>query len=72
MKQFTISRIHTSKGIFRLSGMVSEHVSICYSSAEYMGTDGWVELDLEFTQAKKILAEIEQEVVSHIRNEQDN
>jgi hypothetical protein len=62
---FSISRIHTAKGIFRLSGVVKDgHLE--YSSAEFMGSDGWCELELTSLPAKTLLSELEQDVAEHL------
>ncbi|MBY8317885.1 hypothetical protein KW543_19195 [Vibrio fluvialis] len=69
MKTFEISRIHTSAGIFRLSGYVSisgDRVTLEYHAAEFMGTDGWCELDIESEHVRSILAAIQPELIEHL------
>lgn len=69
MKTFEISRIHTSAGIFRLSGYVSisgDRVTLEYHTAEFMGTDGWCELDMESEHARSILEAIQPELIEHL------
>lgn len=69
MKSFTISRIHTKLGIFRLSGTYSNDSGfqgISYHSAEFMGTDGWCELDLKSDHALSVLQDIQVEVLQHL------
>ncbi len=69
MKNFKISRIHTKLGIFRLSGIINEEIgleNISYISAEYMGTDGWCELDLQSEHTQSLLISIQIEVLQHL------
>ena len=69
MQKFSISRIHTKLGIFRLSGLFEVNlakVNIKYSLAEFMGTDGWCELDLDSENAQILLSNIESEVIEHL------
>ncbi|WP_220127543.1 hypothetical protein, partial [Vibrio tarriae] len=69
MKNFKISRIHTKSGIFRLSGVFNDEIaleSIRYISAEYMGTDGWCELDLQSEHTQSLLRSIQTEVLQHL------
>lgn len=69
MKSFKISRIHTKLGIFRLSGVVNDEVgpeSIRYTSAEFMGTDGWCELDIQSEHSQNLLRNIRNEVLQHL------
>lgn len=69
MEKFKISRIHTKLGIFRLSGILNNESSlknINYISAEYMGTDGWCELNLQSYHAKNLLRDIRIEVLLHL------
>jgi hypothetical protein len=66
MKKFSISRIHTSYGIFRLIGVVissAGSAQIKYEKVDFMGTDGWCELDLESSSAKTILTNIQSDVI---------
>ncbi|GIU41812.1 hypothetical protein [Shewanella algidipiscicola] len=70
IKQFSISRIHTAKGIFRLQGAIKshgEHAHINYEKAEFMGTDGWRELDLTSAETLAILAGIHHSIIEHIK-----
>ncbi len=69
MENFKISRIHTKLGIFRLSGVLNSESgfnNISYVSAEYMGTDGWCELNLQSERAQKLLSDIQTEVLQHL------
>lgn len=70
--RFSISRIQTNKGTFRLQGAIAtegseKHVS--YESVEFMGTDGWCEMDLDSPHTKSLLAGIEDEVLSHVMSQ---
>ncbi|CAM3700277.1 Aminomethyltransferase folate-binding domain-containing protein [Vibrio cholerae] len=69
MESFKISRIHTKLGIFRLSGIFNnevDHANISYISAEFMGTDGWCELDLQSKHTQSVLRNIQIEVLQHL------
>lgn len=77
MKSFRISRIHTPGGIFRLSGHYGQQVErlsntqshaaqIVYEKVEFMGSDGWCELDLHNPHAQSVLANIEEEIRAHL------
>jgi hypothetical protein len=69
MKAFSISRLQTSLGIFRLEGKYEGAHSqqrVQLSRIEVMGTDGWVELDINFNSTQKLVIAINNEVVSHL------
>jgi len=62
VNNFTISRINTSLGIFRVSGCWChenpEAGKVEVSSIEMMGTDGWVLLNLASDKVMNIIAEL--------------
>lgn len=67
MRQFSISRLETRSGIFRLAGEIDFAPgpgNIQYRLVQFMGTDGWCELDLSTHQAQALLAAIEPEVIA--------
>lgn len=69
MTHFSISRIHTSHGIFRLSGRLHRSEAgnrLDYSKVEFMGTDGWCEMDLASEHTTLLLFNIEANVFAHI------
>lgn len=69
MKNFKISRIHTKSGIFRLSGVINDEMSlesVRYFSADFMGTDGWCELDIQSEHTQNLLRSIKNEVFQHL------
>lgn len=68
IKPFHITRLHTEVGIFRLSGEMDSiaPLSIRYTEADFMGTDGWRSLDLTSDAAKTVLARIRPEVLCHL------
>ncbi len=68
MKKISISRIHTNKGIFRISASIDKSNSISYQSVDFMSTDGWCELDIESVEGKRILLGIEMEIIEHIES----
>ncbi|MCG6401182.1 hypothetical protein [Vibrio fluvialis] len=52
-----------------LSAYVSisgDRVTLEYHTAEFMGTDGWRELDIESEHARSILAAIQPELIEHL------
>ncbi|RXF04361.1 hypothetical protein [Pseudoalteromonas sp. PS5] len=65
--EFTITRIQTPIGIFRLKGFMPVTATISFSHAEFMGSDGWVEIDLESDGGRSILSRIEADVILHLR-----
>lgn len=67
--KFSISRLHTSCGIFRLTGVLhssEQSETIQYEQADFMGSDGWQELDLESAAAKAVLTSIQADVIRHL------
>ncbi|UGA57265.1 hypothetical protein [Vibrio sp. VB16] len=68
MKKISISRIHTNKGIFRISASIDKSNSIFYQSVDFMSTDGWCELDIESVEGKRIMLGIEMEIIEHIES----
>lgn len=65
MADFTISRIETSKGIYRLSGSWNSN-NFTISQIEGMGTDGWVPLDLTNTALQDLLQHLAPEFIAHL------
>ncbi len=66
---FQISRLNTKIGIFRLSGkldQVNNTDKLNYKKVEFMGTDGWVELDLSSEHGQQICSRIETSVIEHL------
>ncbi|MBY8085555.1 hypothetical protein KW496_08025 [Vibrio fluvialis] len=43
-----------------------DRVTLEYHAAEFMGTDGWCELDIESEHARSILAAIQPELIEHL------
>ncbi len=69
MTTFNISRIHTSAGIFRLSGtltLLENNAMLNYHAAEFMSTDGWCQLDLTRSQTQQILERIKPAIIEHL------
>ena len=75
MTPFSISRIHTSIGIFRLSGSWADTASmaqkdipsdLAITSLEFLGTDGWVFLNLTSETSQKITSNITSVVLAHL------
>lgn len=71
MKNFSISRINTRKGIFRISGKISSPEALPeildYDKVEFMGTDGWCEMNLQSSHTRNLLSEIKIEIIEHVR-----
>lgn len=70
MKQnFSISRLHTSCGIFRVAGsldLLTNTQQVVYAKVEFMGTDGWCEIDLDSPNTVSVLSKIEREIIDHL------
>ncbi|ABV37414.1 hypothetical protein Ssed_2807 [Shewanella sediminis HAW-EB3] len=76
MTAFTISRLHTTKGIYRLSGEWT--LSGCCNgdmcnelnihAIDVMGTDGWVALKQQSN--KELIDELRDEIVLHLQSKQ--
>ncbi|MCG7500121.1 hypothetical protein MHO82_24980 [Vibrio sp. Of7-15] len=67
--EFDITRIETKLGIFRLSGslaMNTREPSIAYDKVEFMGTDGWCELDTHSNAGQAVLNQIASEIIEHL------
>lgn len=73
MKMFTISRIVTSQGTFRVAGEYStagsnntDVNSVIITSLEIMSTDGWQRLDISADSVVAIIAKIMQQIIQHL------
>lgn len=67
--EFVIKRLKTSLGTFRLRGELLAAGSgqeISYEEAEFLGTDGWVEINTESEGGMAILDQIKTEVIEHL------
>ncbi|NOJ24745.1 hypothetical protein [Vibrio coralliilyticus] len=67
--EFSIKRLKTSLGTFRLKGQLIDAHSdreISFAEAEFMGTDGWVEINTESEGGMAILNQIKPEVIEHL------
>ena len=75
MAAFEISRIHTHRGIFKVSGewqsqgATGSPVLESVSQLEMMGTDGWVTLRLEDTAVKALLDELTPVLLFHLSHQ---
>ena len=75
MAAFEISRIHTHRGIFKVSGKwqpqaaTGSPVLESISQLEMMGTDGWVALRLEDDAVKVLLDELAPVLLFHLSNQ---
>lgn len=67
---FTITRIHTAHGIFRLSGhcaAAAKAEQLNIMELDFLGTDGWVAINLTTVAGLQIVSNITPEVVKHLR-----
>jgi hypothetical protein len=67
--KFEISRLNTPIGIFRLCGEfldTSEAGMVHYSNAEFMGSDGWVAINIHSQAGLSLLHRIETDVIQHL------
>ncbi|KZN64726.1 hypothetical protein N473_13115 [Pseudoalteromonas luteoviolacea CPMOR-1] len=55
MKTFTISRLNTPYGIFKVSGFYDYNESIQITKLEVMGTDGWVLCNENFDAKQELI-----------------
>lgn len=65
----TILKNAASLGTFRLKGkLIDTHCDqeISFAEAEFMGTDGWVEINTESEGGMAILNQIKPEVIEHL------
>jgi len=70
VKKFTISRINTSLGIFRIAGYwCNESEDACkidISSIEMMGTDGWVLLNHASDNVMSLITKLTTTLTAHL------
>jgi len=73
MQRFSISRVHTTKGIFRASGEwantghdKNENMLIILT-LDVMSTDGWVELDIQQHKTQALIAGLRVELIQHLQ-----
>lgn len=67
MEDFTISRIDTSEGIFRLSGRWQQTPNkLILAQLEIMATDGWQKLDLNHQTIIHLNNLIEEQIITHL------
>jgi hypothetical protein len=70
VKPFSISRINTDKGIFRIAGMwcaQSHRVDqLRVTSIEMMGSDGWVTLDQSHDDIIQLMADLHPAILLHL------
>lgn len=69
MEVFNVSRIHTAFGIFRISGLWSNHniVDINIHSIEVLSTDGWVLLDQSSINVMTLMSNITPTLQAHLQ-----
>jgi len=71
VNNFNISRINTSLGIFRVSGLwyyeSLESFKIDIDSIEIMGTDGWVMLNQSSDDVINLIKELTPILLAHLK-----
>ena len=67
MTAFTITRLHTDQGIFKASGQWdNENKSVQVTELAMMGTDGWVNLNLEQPPVIDLVANLRDDFIQHL------
>ena len=68
MPDFTISRLETENGTFRLNGEVGNggHGNFTLSCVEMLGTDGWVELNMQDDNVVSLITQISADIIKHL------
>ncbi|MCL1039388.1 hypothetical protein L2750_19890 [Shewanella submarina] len=75
MAAFEISRIHTHRGIFKISGewqpqgTEGSPVLESVGELEMMGTDGWLALKLEDDSVKALVTELTPVLLFHLSHQ---
>lgn len=76
MRPFTITRIHTTHGVFRLKGQIIEHdVPSSQSSRlqidclDILGTDGWIILKINDPATETLILSIQDACLQHLKPE---
>ena len=71
MLPFHISRIHTQKGIFRLSGHwqggEQGGTGLKVAAIDILGTDGWLALDSGSREIAVLIGELTPELLAHLK-----
>jgi len=65
-EKFSISRLHTSQGVFRLEGMLSALGEVSITKIEILGTDGWLLLTLSDRKVMSLCDKLHSEIVLHL------
>lgn len=67
MKKFTISRINTVKGIFKIKGVWHRSSKkIMFTELEIMSTDGWQPLDIDNLAVITLINLIKDNILQHL------
>ncbi|PKF61246.1 hypothetical protein CW745_11480 [Psychromonas sp. psych-6C06] len=62
---FHISRLTTNQGTFQITGQ-NNRVSFNIKRLLMMGTDGWVELDLDKQKVQQLILLISENITNHL------
>ncbi len=68
MIPFSISRIDTPQGIFKVTGVYSNN-DVMLSTLSMMGTDGWVNFDINKPNVKSTILTITPQLLAHLCSE---
>ena len=68
MTDFTISRLESQRGIFRLNGVITNKLNeeFTLSRIEILGTDGWVELNMQDDNVVSLMTQISADISKHL------
>lgn len=71
MRPFTISRLNSAQGIFKISGTFEpsnfHKQSIKITSIEMMGTDGWILLNQKESPVIKLMNDLHSTMTHHLQ-----
>ncbi|WP_298768824.1 hypothetical protein [uncultured Shewanella sp.] len=73
MPAFNITRIHTPKGIFKLTGKTvadTGSTKLQVDTLDILGTDGWITLDIYACHTQTLIHLIEDDCLQHLQEKQ--
>jgi len=65
-EKFSISRLHTSQGVFRLEGVLPSLGEVSITKIEILGTDGWLLLALSDSKVMSLCDNLHGEILLHL------
>ncbi|MDR8525331.1 hypothetical protein [Shewanella fidelis] len=70
MQNFSISRLHTSHGIFKLKGVLHFNTQakayIFVHQLQIMASDGWIELQIHHPHTQRLIKVLYNDLASHL------